>query len=59
MANDNPLKYMLNENCLSRLTALDYIGLLKWFFITKWQERRVIRWMKKIWANYCMTTLKN
>ena len=28
MANDNPLKYMLNENCLSRLTALDYIGYI-------------------------------
>lgn len=28
MANDNPLKYMLNENCLSRLTALDCIGFI-------------------------------
>lgn len=28
MANDNPLKYMVNENCLSRLTALDYIGFI-------------------------------
>lgn len=28
MANDNPLKYMLNENCLSRLTALDYISFI-------------------------------
>lgn len=55
MANDNPLKYMLNENCLSRLTALDYIG-----FIPSQNGRKdelYAGW--KIWANYCVTTFKN